>query len=290
MSRGCCLGAVRCLRFVALVFVAWTLTLDPLHVSRAAPQESEAAAQQSRTRQVPPPDLEQGKRLFEQNCSVCHGIDASGGDGPDLHGVPDSLGDRAMQNVVRMGLPGTAMPGFFNISEKDAANIVAYIRKLGSTTTPGTANGDPIKGEALYNSSGCSVCHMIDGQGGSIGPDLSRIGAMRGSPNLEARLQDPGANLPEVREGAFGAKRTQYLMYRAVEKDGRVVEGMRVDEDSFTIVLREASGKIHGLWKPDLRSLQKEPGKSFMPSFKDTLSAAQLGDLAAYLTTLKGAQ
>jgi len=61
-------------------------------------------------------------------------------------------------------------------------------------------------------------------------------------------------------------------------------------EDSFTIVLKDAAGKLHGLSKPDLRSLEKEPGKSLMPSFTDTLSAAQMDDLVAYLATLKGAQ
>jgi len=93
-----------------------------------------------------------------------------------------------------------------------------------------------------------------------------------------------------VQAGMFGNSWTQYLMFRAVEKDGRVVEGVRVGEDSFTIVLKDAGGKFHGLWKPDLRSLEKEPGKSFMPSFKDTLSEAQLNDLVAYLMTLKSAQ
>ena len=57
-----------------------------------------------------------------------------------------------------------------------------------------------------------------------------------------------------------------------------------------TITLKDATGKFHGLWKPDLRSLDREPGKNIMPSFKDTLTAEQLDDLVAYLLTLKGAQ
>jgi len=182
------------------------------------------------------------------------------------------------------------MPGSSTVSEKEAANIVAYIRTLDSTTTSGQATGNPKKGEALYNSSGCPACHMIAGQGGSIGPELTQVGAMRGATNLKARLQEPGANLPQVGDGPFGSRWTQYLMYRAVEKDGRVVEGVRVGEDSFTIVLKDAAGKFHGFWKPGLRSLEKEPGKSFMPNFKDTLSAAQLDDLVAYLMSLKSAQ
>jgi cytochrome c oxidase cbb3-type subunit 3 len=182
------------------------------------------------------------------------------------------------------------MPGSSTLSERDVANIVAYLRTLDTKTNSGAATGDPKKGEAVYNSSGCSACHMIEGQGGSIGPELTRVGAMRGAANLKARLENPGANLPQVGEGAFGSRWTQYLMYRAVAKNGRVVEGVRVGEDSFTIVLKDAGGKLHGFWKPDLRSLEKEPGKSFMPSFKDTLSAAEQDDLVAYLMTLKSAE
>ncbi|HXA76377.1 MAG TPA: c-type cytochrome [Candidatus Acidoferrales bacterium] len=283
------MNVVKYVRLVALVFVAGILTSNAFCIPRAIGQESQPA-QQSPTAKAPPADAEQGKRLFGQNCSACHGADAGGGDGPDLRGVPASLGDATVQGIVRRGIPGTAMPGNYTITDKEAGNIVAYLRTLDSATSSAQATGDAKKGEALYNSSGCSACHMIAGQGGSIGPDLSRIGAMRGASSLKARLQDPGANLPQVGEGGFGSKWTQYLMYRAVEKDGRAVEGVRVGEDSFTIVLKDAGGKFHGLWKPDLRSLEKETGKSFMPSFKDTLSATQQDDLVAYLMSLKGAQ
>lgn len=281
--------AVKGFRLVAFIFVAGILTSNSSYISTATGQESQPAPQ-SPTAKAPPADPEQGKRLFGQNCSACHGADAGGGDGPDLRGVPASLGDATVQGIVRRGIPGTAMPGNYTITDKQAGDIVAYLRTLDSASSSAQATGDAAKGEAVYNSSGCSACHMIAGQGGSIGPDLSRIGAMRGASSLKARLQDPGANLPQVGEGGFGSKWTQYLMYRAVEKDGRAVEGIRVGEDSFTIVLKDAGGKFRGLWKPDLRSLEKEPGKSIMPSFKDTLSATQQDDLVAYLMSLKGAQ
>jgi putative heme-binding domain-containing protein len=285
------MNLIRCLRLAALVLLAWTLTLNPARVAQAAGQEApaEQAAPASQAAKTPP-DLEDGKRQFDQNCSTCHGVDAGGQEGPDLHGVPDRLGDAAVQGIIRRGIPGTAMPGFATVTDKQAADVVAYLRTLSGTGKPEKAIGDPQNGEALYNSSGCSACHMIDGQGGSIGPDLSRIGASRGPTNLKARLQDPGANLPKVGGGLFGNSLTQYLMFRAVEENGRTVEGMRAGEDSFTIVLKDAGGKFHGLWKPGLRSLEKEPGKSFMPSFKGTLSNAQLDDVVAYLMSLKSAQ
>jgi cytochrome c oxidase cbb3-type subunit III len=257
------------------------------------------AAQEEQSPQAPAPgapsaaevDVERGKKLFEQDCTTCHGVDASGGDGPDLRGVPDILGDAAMAQIVRRGIPGTAMPdSYLTISDKDAANVVAYIRTLKVSGGAATTTGDPAKGEALYNSSGCSTCHMVAGQGGSLGPELTRIGMMRGAPYLKNALEHPGTDLPKVADVPFGGRWTQYLMFRAVEKDGRVVEGIRVGEDSFTIVLKDASGKFHGLWKPDLQSLEKEPGKSFMPSYKDTLSDAQMDDVVAYLASLKGAR
>lgn len=237
-----------------------------------------------------PADPEAGKALFQQNCVNCHGLDATGEEGPNLHGVPQALGDAAVSNIIRRGIPGTGMPSSYILTEQDAANIVAWLRSLDSGPQP-AALGDPKKGEAVYASAGCAACHMIDGMGGDIGPELSRIGSERGSTNLKARLIDPGANLPKPVGGFTGGGGfTQYLMFRAVDKDGHVTEGIRVGEDSFSIVLRDAQGNLHGFSKPDLAKLEKESGKSIMPSFKDTLSSAQMDDLIAYLSTLKGAQ
>jgi cytochrome c oxidase cbb3-type subunit 3 len=266
--------------------------LNLFSASQATGQESEPAAQSQTAQKAPPVvDIAQGKNLFDTNCSTCHGVDARGEDGPDLRGVPAALGDAAVANIIRRGIPGTAMVGFYNITDAGAANIVAYLHTLSTSVDSGTSSGDPKKGEAVYNSSGCSACHMVAGQGGSIGPELTRIGAARGAAGLKQRLLDPAANLPKLGGGGMmGNSWTAYAMYRAVEKDGHVVEGIRMSEDSFTITLKDATGKFHGLRKPDLRSLEREPGKSIMPSFKDTLTTEQMDDLVAYLLTLKGAR
>lgn len=281
-QAGGTVSATRWVQIVALFFATASLTFGAFATSPAAAQETQPAKKA-------PADAEQGKRLFEQNCSTCHGADAGGDEGPDLRGVPARLGDAAVENIIKRGIPGTAMPLFFDLSENDAANIVAFLRNLDTATTSGSVKGDPKHGEALYQSSGCSACHMIAGQGGVIGPELTRIGAMRGPASLKARLIDPGANLPENGTGFYASKWTEYLMFRAVEKNGHAVEGIRVSEDSFTIDLKDANGKIHGFWKPDLRSLEAELGKSFMPSFKGTLSATEMDDLVAYLMSLRGA-
>jgi hypothetical protein len=74
-----------------------------------------------------------------------------------------------------------------------------------------------------------------------------------------------------------------------VAKDGKSYDGTRVYEDTFSIELKDAAGNFHSFKKLELAKLEKLPGKSVMPSFKDTLSAAQLDDLVAYLAGLKGA-
>lgn len=277
-------------RFTVLITLAVPLLVFiAFHASGALAQEG-PPAQGGPAAPVAKGDPENGKRQFAQNCSTCHGINAGGEVGPDLHGVVAQLGDPSVHDIIRRGIPGTAMPGSSTMSEKQVADVLAYLHTLDTAAASASVAGDPMRGEALYKSSGCPTCHMIAGQGGDVGPELTRIGAMRGAAGLKQRLLDPGADLPKVGEGVFGTRWSQYLMFRAVEKDEHVIEGMRVGEDSFSIVLKDASGKLHGLYKPDLRSLEKEPGKSLMPSFKGTLSDAQMDDLVAYLMTLKGSE
>lgn len=279
------MSAIRSGLIVALVFTLGSLAGNALPAWQG-PQRRPGA------QSAGPPivgDPDKGRDLFQANCSGCHGIDAGGGDGPDIQQAPASLGDATVANIIRRGVPDTPMVGFFSIGDAGAADIVAYIRKLGSTTTSETTKGDPQKGEEIYKSNGCPACHMIAGQGGGIGPELTSIGAKRGPSNLRQRLIDPGVNLPK--EGNVGdrGKWTLYLLYRATTTDGHVIEGIRMGEDSFSIVLKDVNGNFHALYKPDLRSLEKEPLKSLMPSFKDVLSAAQMDDLVAYLVSLKGA-
>jgi hypothetical protein len=75
---------------------------------------------------------------------------------------------------------------------------------------------------------------------------------------------------------------------RVASRDGRRVRGTRVNEDSFTIQLRDASNRFYSFRKLDLAEVQKEFGVSTMPSYKTTLTAAEIDDLVAYLASLRG--
>ena len=57
-----------------------------------------------------------------------------------------------------------------------------------------------------------------------------------------------------------------------------------------SIQIRDLSGGIHSFQKADLKELQRDTGKSPMPSFRGTLSASEVDDLVAYLVSLRGNQ
>jgi cytochrome c oxidase cbb3-type subunit III len=237
-----------------------------------------------------PEDVAIGKKLYEATCSRCHGLDAGGSDGPSLQGAPERLGDEAMGGIIRGGIPGTGMNGFGSLSAEETGQVIGYLRTLGHTADAEIAKGDVTKGKSVYDASGCASCHIISGEGGGVGPELTRVGAMRGPSYLRGALLTPGTNLPQEAGAMERGRFTQFLFVHVVTKDGHSVDGTRVSEDSFTIEIKDATGHFHAFRKPDVERIEKIPGKSLMPSFKGTLSAPQLDDLVAYLASLRGAQ
>jgi cytochrome c oxidase cbb3-type subunit III len=237
-----------------------------------------------------PESVAQGKAIFQGTCAGCHGIDGSGAMGPNIQGAAVSLGPEGLFTTIHNGIFGSGMPSFESLGDQKIWQVIDYVSSLG----PGGQSvgaGDSAKGKEVYEANDCSNCHMIAGQGGDTGPDLTKVGTLRAPVFLRDELLDPGANLPQTTTGLQEEQAyPDYVMYRAVLKNGQVIEGMRVNEDSFTIQLRDAKGQIHSIQKFKVEKLEAEPGKSFMPSYKGKLSDTQLNDLVAYLSSLGGAQ
>lgn len=71
---------------------------------------------------------QEGRRLFLASCAHCHGADARGDDGPDLHGI--DVSDRRIATVVKRGIKGE-MPSFAKKhNDADIARLIAYVRSL----------------------------------------------------------------------------------------------------------------------------------------------------------------
>jgi len=240
------------------------------------------------------PDVGQGKRLFDGQCAVCHGSGGNGGEAPDLTRprLPRAPDDAALRALVETGIP-PRMPGLRRLSESDMGALVQYVRSLARVSDVATV-GDAQKGRTLYEKLTCGNCHVVNGQGGTLGPVLSEIGLVRGATHLRQALVDPGAALPirPLPQSNVPMLKgfTEYLPVRIVTRDGREVRGVRVNEDAVTIQVRDTANRFYSFRKDDLKSIEEETGKSLMPSYQGRMTAAELDDLVAYLSGLRGAQ
>lgn len=272
--------AIRSLWIAALVFVAMGFGQNPLPAAQNAAQDSPAA-------KLTQADLDEGKQLYAAECSGCHGVDGSGGMGPNIRASAQARGDQGLFSVIRNGVSG--MAPVMSLNDKRAWQVVGYVRTFGGSASDEAAKGDPAKGKAVYATNGCAGCHAIAGQGSGAGPELTRIGNSRAPRYLHDMLLNPGANPPADTALMERASFTGYLLTTVVTKDGHKVSGIRVNEDTFTIQLRDLGGHYYSFDKADLQKIETEPKKSVMPSYSN-LSATELDDLIAYLASLKGVQ
>jgi cytochrome c oxidase cbb3-type subunit III len=224
-------------------------------------------------------DAVAGKRLFERHCALCHGVDGKGGRGPALNRVhlPHAPDDTALKAVIAGGIPPNMPEGWF-LNEEDVANLAAFVRSL-SKIPPDPVHGDAARGAGVYAKSGCRGCHIANGAGASYGPELTGIGDKRSAAFLLKAISKPDAVLPE-----------DFLLVKATTASGETMEGIRVNEDSFTIQIKDAGGHYHSLRKEELKELNKLRGETPMPSFEGILSAAEMQDLVAYLASQRGKQ
>ncbi len=232
-----------------------------------------AAAVQAQTDQR----LADGKATFRSNCAFCHGLTGAGGRGPALnlgrflHGSTDE----DITSVIRSGVPGTTMPSF-EFEHDELANLIAYVRSFSASgSSTAVVPGDPVNGRKIYERSGCAGCHRIEGEGSVFGPDLTRIGAGRSSDYIRESIVNPSADIPD-----------DYAGVTVVTNSGERITGVRINEDTFSVQLRDASQKFQMLQKGEVRQVIAEK-QSLMPPYS-SLSSDDLQNLLAYLNTLRG--
>src|SRR5215469_13319823 len=130
-------------------------------------------------------DATAGERLFHLHCAECHGLDGEGGAGPDLtRGVfRHGPSDEAIYQTIAKGVPGTSMPAN-SLSDVQLRQLVRHVRGLSGGVRV-TVVGEPVRGAELFRGKGaCTKCHMVRGEGGRLGPDLTSIGSLRSPANL----------------------------------------------------------------------------------------------------------
>lgn len=242
------------------------------------PDFSVLAQGQDRAPAYYPADIQYGAQIFATQCTACHGTS-----GDLIPGVNFRAGqfkrvvtDNDLRATITNGVPGTAMQPFaFGASE--LTGIVSYLRNMSSVDTRGSMIGNAARGQALFSGAGnCATCHAVNGKGPRLAPDLGDIGALRTAELLHRTLLDPaGTMLPANRP------------VHAVTKDGKTIDGRRLNEDTYTVQLIDEQERLVSLTKADLREFTVLKTTT-MPSYKDKFSAQELADLEAYLLSLKG--
>jgi cytochrome c oxidase cbb3-type subunit III len=235
-------------------------------------------------------DLIEGAKLYERHCLSCHGPKGEGGRGPTLAQpkLPRATDNVTLMKIIREGVRGTEMPEA-RFERDDIRKVAAWVLKLGELP-PEVVPGDPARGRTVYFGKGaCALCHSLEGRGGAFGPDLSDIGLRRGTSHLRRALVEPGADVPRAfsRNGTGVTITQNFLLVRVATKGGRRVTGIRMNEDAFSIQIRDASQQIHSFWKADLAELHKDWGQSPMPGYDRVLSKDELDDMVAFLVSLK---
>jgi putative heme-binding domain-containing protein len=221
-------------------------------------------------------DLLDGERAFRNNCANCHGPDGDLIAGIDLGRgqFRRPLTDEDLVRIIRTGIPNTPMPAT-KMTAEQASQIVAYLRSLAAAKRSSTAVGDPARGKAIFEGTGgCTGCHRVNGSGSRVGPDLSRIGAVRRSADLERSLLDPAATVEPANR-----------FYRVVTNDGTTVTGRLLSHDTFTVQMLDMKEQLRSFVKADVR----EHGfvSTPMPSYRERLSAQELVDVVSYLVSLR---
>ncbi|MGH9397375.1 MAG: c-type cytochrome [Terriglobia bacterium] len=218
----------------------------------------------------------QGEKIFVSSCGTCHGVDGRGGEhAPNIATNPavQHLSDAGLNRIVENGILSAGMPSFRALGPKGVKAVVGYLRVLQGRQSTTTVPGSPAHGKELFfGRAQCSTCHLIHGEGGFLGPDLSSYALSHSPHDIREAIVNPNKNLRPDEDTVV-----------AVTRNGHKFVGVARNEDNFSLQLQTADGSFHLLMKSSLALLRHEP-YSLMPSdYASRLSAADLNDLVSFL-------
>jgi putative heme-binding domain-containing protein len=224
-----------------------------------------------------PDAIKYGMGLFRSRCADCHGMDARGVRGPDITQVwASGRTDDGLFTTIRNGVPNTEMPANPRLSEREAWQLLAYLRTLAAPAPTDPPRGNAANGEKIFRTQ-CTACHRVNGVGGRLGPDLSRVGV--------ARARD--AMIVRIRRGREDFS-PGYAPVTVTPAEGQPIRGVKKNEDLFSVQIMDTGERIQGYEKDKVKAVENGT-RSVMPPFgPDRLSDNDLDDLVRYLQTLRG--
>jgi putative heme-binding domain-containing protein len=260
--------------YFLLTFHFLLFSLYLAYLAALAPVSAQAPIHDA---QYPDADIAYGLSLYTAKCVTCHGAQGDGVGGVNLRSgtFRNAATDQDLARFIRAGSPAGMPP--FALDNSDMQGIVAYLRNMNSFDAASVKTGDAARGRGLFEGKGaCASCHRVARAGSRVGPNLTDIGALRSAGSLQRSLVDPTSQMMPVNRPV-----------RVVTRDGTVINGRRLNEDTYSLQIIDDRERLHSLIKAELREFTIAR-TSPMPSYAKTLSADELADLIAYLLSLKG--
>jgi putative membrane-bound dehydrogenase-like protein len=139
---------------------------------------------------------------------------------------------------------------------------------------PLLTGGDPVRGRAIFfgKPAACASCHRIGAEGGRVGPDLTRIGAIRSAHDLLESILWPSSTFAQG-----------YEPYAVATANGQVFIGLIACQDADVLVLRSSSGAETRLRRDEVEELRRSETSLMPEGLARALTREELHDLLAFL-------
>ena len=221
------------------------------------------------------------RETFTSRCASCHGLDGRGGEhAPDIVTSPSvrSQSDQSLFDVISRGLPRAGMPGFGQLlSPAEIQALVVYLRDAAKTGDGPPLSGDAPKGRALFfGKAGCSQCHMVGGEGGFLGRDLSDFGRHHSPAQIRLSILRPNDYLLPGQEALV-----------VTTREGERLEGMARNEDNFSLQLLDSKGVFHLVMKSELATFERRRTSLMPADYGSRLTGSEVDALVSYIAGLK---
>jgi putative membrane-bound dehydrogenase-like protein len=143
---------------------------------------------------------------------------------------------------------------------------------------PHLKDGNPTEGRKIFfgTAVACSTCHRIGPEGGQVGPDLTKVGAIRSGRDLLESIVFPSSTIAQG-----------YDNYIITLKNNDLLTGLIADKTDATTTLRDSSGALRILRNSDMKSTRRETTSLMPQGLNEILTEAQFRDLLAFLQSLK---
>src|SRR5262245_6766189 len=182
--------------------------------------------------------------------------------GPELEAALKPLPAGVRADAVRVELR--------RASERDKSRLA----ELGPLLT----GGDARRGRAVFfgKKAACGACHRVGDEGGAVGPDLTRVGAVRAPRDLLESVVLPSATFAQG-----------YESYRVELANGRVVSGVIARRTADAVVLRDAAGAEVKIPARAVEGMTRDRTSLMPDGLAQAMTPDELRDVLAYLRSLK---